>query len=327
MKFLITGATGFVGSHLYERFQQEGHIPYALVRNENKANEFGIHENIVKGSLSNLSWIKELPDDLDGVIHVAGIVHADNPKEFEKINTQATINLFKELQKTYEDREKAHSPFHFIFISSLAAGGPSKIGEKRRVEDSDLPLSQYGISKALAEKSIKELNKEFILTIVRPPMIIGPRDPAVLDIFKMVKSRFILGPGLNFLKKTYSFIFISDLIEIIYQLSITKKEGTFYSSHSDIITFENLINTIKEDMKIKRLFHFPVPHFLLKLVAKLTSFLPVSSRLTNDKVIELSQDSWCCSNKEIKEIGIIPSVNIEKAVHATRVDYEQRGWL
>ena len=322
MKVLITGATGFVGSHLNEKLVKEGHETFLLVRNEKKAKEFSLKGQFVSGSLvssGEISWLDQLPQDLDCVIHVAGIVHHSDVNVFYKINSDATTNLFKKLHDKYEK-------LHFIFISSLAAGGPST-QKLREVSDEDAPVSHYGKSKKVAEEKIQSLNSKFNLSIIRPPMIIGPRDPAILDIFKMVQSRFVPGPGMNFLDKTYSFIYVSDLVELIYKVANEKVSGKFYSSHNKQVSFKEIIETIKEDLKIKKVFTLPIPDSLLSAVASLSTVLPISSRLTKDKVNELVQESWCCSNKEASELGVEAVVDLKEAIHQTRLDYEERGWL
>ena len=104
MKILITGATGFVGSHLNERLRSEGHETFLLVRNEKKAKEFNLEGNFISGSLSadkELQWLSHLPEDLDSVVHVAGIVHSPKNEDFVNINTLGTKNLFKQLHDKY----------------------------------------------------------------------------------------------------------------------------------------------------------------------------------------------------------------------------------
>ncbi len=322
MKILITGATGFVGSHLNERLRSEGHETFLLVRNEKKAKEFNLEGNFISGSLSadkELQWLSNLPEDLDSVVHVAGIVHSPKDEDFVNINTLGTKNLFKQLHDKY-------NKLHFVFISSLAAGGPSQ-NSPRMISDIDAPISAYGKSKLDAEHEIEKMNEKFSLSIIRPPMIIGPRDPAIVDIFKMVKSQVIIGPGMNFLEKSYSYIFISDLIDIITKITTGGIEGKFYSSHSQSITFSDIIETIKSEMKIKRLINIPIPHGLLTAVATASSWLPISSRFTKDKAKELIQNSWCCSNEEVLSIGLEPKITLKEAIQITKKDYEQRNWL
>ena len=86
MKILVTGSTGFVGSHLCQLLDKSGHEVYALVRNPSKAKEFNIPGHHIKGDLSSFDWVATLPDDLDAVVHTAGIVHSgdDSGSDFKE---------------------------------------------------------------------------------------------------------------------------------------------------------------------------------------------------------------------------------------------------
>lgn len=203
MKVFITGATGFVGGHLVESLTNEGIENIGLARSLDKWNSFDLPGSPLLGDLNPDSidnWIKKLPADLTHVVHTAGIVHSFNKDQFFKVNTQGTKTLFKKLKERYPK-------LHFVFISSLAAVGPSSNGLPHHELSELKPTSQYGRSKKEAEDYLKlNLPSEWSLTIIRPPMVIGPRDPAVLDIFKMVKSRLVLETGLKGRKKQYSFV-------------------------------------------------------------------------------------------------------------------------
>ena len=324
MKYFVTGATGFVGSHLVDLLISEGHEVYSLVRSEEKAKNFHLGGNYILGSLQsegNIDWLSQLPEDIDVVYHIAGIVHSPKKERFFDINTRATENLFLQLKKKFDD-------LHFIFVSSLAAGGPSEIGRLRTISDQDSPVSIYGQSKKDAEEAIIQVKENFKLTIFRPPLILGPRDPAIVDVYKMVKSRIILGPGNNFLKKEYSFIYVKDLVKLLYYSSKTRTEGTFYTANQDTISFIDILDAIKQTLKINRLIYITIPDKLLILVAKLSRYLPISDRFTEDKVNELLQRSWSCQGNDINlKLGYSPETNFLNAAKETTRDYKNRGWI
>lgn len=325
MKILVTGATGFVGSHLCELLEDSGHEVFSLVRNEKKAKDFKVKGSYILGALGpslELEWVSQLPTDLDAVIHTAGIVHSTSATEFDDINNKSTINLVNHLAKRYDN-------LHFTFVSSLAAGGPMKSSAIRFEDTPDMPVSLYGKSKNDAEKALlKTIPSTWSSNTLRPPMVIGPRDPAVLDIFKMVKSGVVVGPGLNFKEKEYSFICVFDLINGLKELTVKKSSGLYYISHKNVLTFEQLINSIKKSLNKSFLIYIPIPNTILKIVANITSVLPISSRLTKDKVNELIPMTWTCSNAKLtQQTGFIPSWDIDKTTLETIKDYKKRNWL
>lgn len=325
MKILVTGATGFVGSHLTDKLVADGHEIFSLIRSETKAKSFNTKGQYVIGSLSSkekLSWINELPEDLNAVIHTAGIVHASDIKVFEEINFLATKNLTEQLSNKY-------NKLHFTFISSLAAGGPSSPSKMRTEKMQDSPVSAYGVSKKVTEEYFsKELPTKWTYNCIRPPMVIGPRDPAVLDVFKMVKSGLIVGPGLDFKTKEYSFVCVHDLVDAIILLATKKSSGTYYVGHDEVITFEKLIKTIQVELNKKMVFNLPIPTPLLSVAANIVALLPIPNRLTKDKVNELVQTAWSCDNELLKSnLGFLPKWDIQKTVALTAKDYRERKWL
>jgi len=332
MKVLVTGATGFVGSHLCELLEKQGHEVYSLVRNPKKAEEFNVPGKLVKGSLSpkqsNL-WVKELPLDLDCVVHTAGVVHSPNTNVFHQINTEATKVLFEDLNMVYKS-------LNFVFVSSLAAAGPSLKSQALNEEDNDRPVSIYGQSKLNAENYLKEnISNDWKLTILRPPMVIGPRDPAVLDVFKMVKQGLILMAGSNAKDKVYSYVCVYDLVKLI-SLAIDRNSGkhheTFFTSHPKSITMDELISKIQQKMDKKKSFFLPMPLFLVKSIANtvgfLSKFIQIDFRLTPDKMNELLPEAWLCSgDKSTQKLDMNYEWDFDKTIEETLLDYRQRGWL
>jgi nucleoside-diphosphate-sugar epimerase len=332
MKIFVTGATGFVGSHLCELLTKQGHEVYSLVRNLNKASEFNLPGTYIKGSLASSNsneWIKDLPDDLECVVHTAGIVHSPNANDFQKINTDATEILFNDLKNKYQK-------LNFVFVSSLAASGPALNSIELKETDKENPVSLYGESKLNAEKYIKEkLPENWQLTILRPPMVIGPRDPAVLDVFKMVKQGIVLKAGANANAKEYSYICVYDLVKLI-TLAIKRETGNskevFFTSHPSSITMGELIEVIKSKMNKKRVLSLAMPLFIIKAIANLigvlSKFIKIEFRLTPDKMKELVADAWLCSGeKSISELDMSYEWDFEKTIEETLLDYKSRGWI
>lgn len=329
MKILITGANGFVGSHLCEKLLTEGHSVYALVRSPKKMS-IPAHPQlaIIQGDLDQekLLWVESLPADLETVIHTAGIVHSYIENEFYKVNSVGTKNLINNLKNKF-------SQIHFILVSSLAASGPSLEGAIRNEDILDLPISAYGKSKKQAEDSLMKLSpSKWILSVVKPPMVIGPRDPAILDIFKMVQSGIIILPGKNSKTKSYSFVCVFDLIDTITKIVTLKKQGVFFSANPNIINFNQLILEIKKQLDKKAILFLPLPLFFVRTTATILSFIhrifPHKLRLTPDKYHELAAENWTCSAlKSEQELTQIYTYDIEKTITITLADYKNRKWI
>ncbi len=329
MKILVTGANGFVGTHLTQKLLNEGHTVYALVRKPSKMLLTHMNLILLQGDLNSpeLSWTKSLPTDLKTCVHSAGLVHTYLHDEFTQVNVDGTKNLINALKWLYPIN------FKFLLISSLAAAGPANLGEIKDESQIDFPVSLYGRSKKGAEDIMKTLApSSWICSIVRPPMIIGPGDVAVLDIFKMVKGRVIILPGINSKIKEYSFVCVFDLIETITKLIETNHSQMFYSSFERIITFKELIDEIKKQMGIHFLIYLPIPFFIVKFLSFILNiFYKIKNhniRLTPDKIYELKALAWTCDASLSRKILTQEyHYDLNKTVAVTLADYKKRRWL
>lgn len=330
----VTGATGFVGSHLIERLSSaelsDKWNTLGLARSERKWKEFSLPGKPVLGDLSEESmkeWVSQLPKDLSHFIHTAGVVHSFDKEIFFKTNTQATISLFNLLKERFPK-------LHFIFISSLAAMGPSKIEEEHHEDNPQNPPSLYGQSKKQAEDFLcTHKPEQWSLTIIRPPMVIGPRDPAVLDVFKMVKGRIILESGLGGRNKLYSFVCVHDLVELIIK-SLQDDHGgleSYFGAHPQKVTFQNIIEEISRLME-KKTYYLPIPFPLISGIAHgmnlVQKFVPLEFRLTPDKLHELKPMAWTCSGRKSEEkLNLSYEWDLKRTLETTLRDYLNRGWL
>jgi len=254
-------------------------------------------------------------------------VHSYDNTEFDRINHLSTNVLVEAL------RAKFPQDFKFVFISSLAATGPSLPEEAKNEMHPDLPVSAYGKSKKDAEFYLKKhAPSSWIVSIIRPPMVIGPRDTAVLDIFKMVKGGFILLPGIDSRKKRYSFVCVYDLVETIYQVSQSTHSHFLYSAHPQVVSFEEIIAEIKKQMHKKWHVFLPIPLLLIRMLAHLLYFLwrifPHSVRLTPDKIFELEAAGWVCdADLSRHQLQQIYNYDFTSTVNITLSDYRSRKWL
>lgn len=167
MRFAVTGATGFVGSHLVDEALAAGHSVRALTRREQPPRD-GVAW--IAGSLEDRGALEQLVDGADAVIHVAGTINAPNAAGFEKGNATGTLAMLA--------AATAGGVHGFVHVSSLAAREPK--------------LSLYGASKAHAEELVQRSGLDW--TIVRPPAVYGPGDKETLELFRMAKLGLMVMP-------------------------------------------------------------------------------------------------------------------------------------
>lgn len=170
MNCLVTGATGFVGTHLVKKLVEEGHTVQALVRPGATSNPFqDFNVGLIEGDISWTHLFARHGERMDVVFHLAGVTQSPRWSDYRNINQRGMKSLVRGL-----DRCEFHG--RVVYLSSLAAGGPVAGPEAARIEeDSDHPVSEYGKSKRGAERFLHDaLTSRASWTILRAGKIYGP---------------------------------------------------------------------------------------------------------------------------------------------------------
>ena len=289
MNVLITGATGFVGRNLLLRAIERGQRVYAPVREESKLlaqlKAEGIETTQVKPLPANpLQWPTRLP--IDTAIHCAGALFERSLEPYLKTNVLWTKAVLANLP----------SGCPAIVLSSQSAGGPTPEGKLSREEsDADDPISDYGESKLRMERMLGR-SRRSRLVVLRPPMILGPRDSAVLQLFQMAKGVIRTKPG--FKKKTYSFLAVGDLLNAI-DASIEAHDSLsarcYYVASKQQFSDVTLLNEAANCLRSKGV-NLPLPHALVRAASAVVDSSPPLRiklpSLTRDRVREILADRW-----------------------------------
>ena len=201
MRVLLTGGSGFLGSYVAEQLAGEGHVVRALVRPRSDKGVLGRLQRVefAPGAIEDRASLVSAVEGVDAIVHVAGIVKARKPADFFEVNTQGTRNLV--------DAALARGGLkRFVYVSSLAAVGPSADGKPVSENAEPRPVTQYGRSKLEAERAVLAAGDRMPVTVIRPPMIYGPRDKETLAFFTSVKNRVLpmIGSGENTLSVVYA---------------------------------------------------------------------------------------------------------------------------
>jgi nucleoside-diphosphate-sugar epimerase len=315
---LITGATGFIGSHLLEHLASTGRPARLLLRR--KRLPAGIPDNIqaVYGDLATGQGIDEALDGIDAVIHLAGVTKALRNADYHTGNVAATETLARRI---------AGRGVRFVHVSSLAAMGPCA-GVDEDAEPK--PISHYGISKLEAERKARAYVPEAV--IVRPPVVYGPRDTDVFQMLKSAASGFVLEIAGG--DRWFSAIYVKDLVQgLIAAVECPKAAGrTYFLTHPKPLTWKELSDTAARIMGRKPPKVITVPYPIAWTVGL---FGELWSRLTRkpvivsrDKVTEARCAAWTCSAaKAASELGFEAKTGLERGLSETLEWYKGAGWL
>lgn len=332
MKVFVTGSNGFIGSHLTAALVNRGYDMGCLVRKTSNLELLGKFTDmgalkLCYGDIGDATSLDEHLKGVDVVYHLAGAIKAFTQEDFDRVNFYGTKNVLDALLRVNPAVKKV------VFVSSMAANGPSAPGRPAREEDVPHPIDAYGKSKYRAEKMVlEEYMSRLPITIIRPPAVFGPGDNATFDLFWQVSKGIKLyqrGPD-----RYYSIAHVSDLVDGII-LAGEKKEATgeiFYICGDGAETWQGLQDIIAEALgrKIRvtiraSRFSMTVFAYFAEVAGKIRGTAPLLSR---DKVKEAVAPAWVCSNEKAKHLlGFSPKVSIEEGLETAARWYRENGWL
>ena len=328
MRILLTGASGFLGSHIAEQLDQQGADVRALVRptSDTRFLEGLEHVTLVPGAVEDESSLLAATEGVDGIIHAAGLVKARTPADFHRTNAQGTANLLDAARQNAPDLER------FVLVSSLAVMGPSEDGRPLPAGASPNPVTHYGRSKLAAEQAAQAAAHALPITIIRPPMIYGPRDREILPFFKSVQLGVL--PLMGSPSSALSAIFAADCAAAcIKALEADVPSGsTYYVEDGRTETLNELIGHIENALGRRAWLRVPMPRFLMYGAALGSEvYGRVMGRavmLTRDKLNELLAPHWVCDSGEAQAALVWkPRVSFEEGARITGAWYRREGWL
>lgn len=324
MKALVTGATGFVGSHLVDHLLTCGDEVTVLARSPARAAGLAARGvRVVEGDLHDLAALREAARGQDVVYHVAALVGAPTEAELLRANREGTMHLVRAV-------EEVAPSARFVLVSSLAAAGPSSRGRPRTHDEPPAPVTMYGRSKLASEEIVRASHLEWV--IARPPAVYGPRDrDNFLALFKLAPLGLcpVFGDGTQEL----SMVHVEDLATGLRATAITGgiARRSYFVNHPEVVTSGDILRIIA-GLRGRRVRLLPLP----RPVA--TAALTVASRwaqvrgektiLHADKVNEFYQPAWTGDPTPLViDTGWSATFDLETGLAVTERWYREQGWL
>jgi len=291
MKLLLTGANGFVGSALCQRFLTEKNTVVAPTRSSiSLPNHELLQAAKITGLQDDIDWTEYL-DNIEVVIHLASRVHvmneiSENPTaEFRKINVDATLNLARQAASNGVSR--------FIYISSIKVNGEETFpNQPFKADDIPSPVDSYGVSKFEAEMGLLKITKntEMEIVIIRPPLVYGP---GVKANFQKIMSLLSKGIPLPFgsINNKRSLVSLDNLVDFIVHCTSHPRAANqiFLVSDGKDLSMTELLKLLGKHIGASvRL--VPIPVYIVKLFLKLIGKENISLRVCGWLQVDITKN-------------------------------------
>jgi nucleoside-diphosphate-sugar epimerase len=314
---LVTGGTGFIGSHVLDRLTAMGEPVRALVRRKTALAQ-GIEA--VYCDLADGAGLDAALREIKAVIHIAGVTKAVRPDDYYRGNVRATENLA---------RAAAGRGIRFVQVSSIAACGPCPNATALNEEYKPAPITHYGKSKLEGEH--RALAHVPDAVIVRPPIVYGPRDTGVYSILKGISRGIVLQIAGG--KRWFSMIYVDDLVDGLIAAAHSRHAPgrTYFISHPDPVNWGLLGAEAKRIMRRKSItLSVPVPAayaigWFGETWARVTQ---QPSFVSREKITEATRARWVCDSRRASaELGVDSRTSLSAGLTRTLTWYKEAGWL
>ncbi len=323
---VVTGANGFVGSHLVDLLLKKELIVRCITR-----------------KTSDLRWLKDKPVEIfDGglfdkenlrmafkdasfIYHVAGVVKAKTPEGYFNGNVEATRTMLEVASESSAAIEK------FLIVGSQTTTGPSYNGKPVNEETECKPLTTYARSKKEQEEVALSYSDKLPITICRAPAVYGERDTEVFIYFQTFNKG--LTSLIGFDKKILSLIHVVDLVEGLYLAATSEKStGEIYFISSEKYYTWDEIGEVTAKALGKKALRIRVPHFLVFTIAAFAQFFAMFGKkpatLNIEKAKDLTQHAWICDTaKAVNQLGFRQKISIEEGVKRSCDWYKEMKWI
>jgi 2-alkyl-3-oxoalkanoate reductase len=308
----VTGATGFIGTHLVRYLAERGWKIRILARRIPGGHDFPLPPvETVIGDLDDPVALRRLVEDADVIIHLAGLVKAPSAEAFHRTNVQGTAAVAAAVAALPKAR--------LIYVSSLAAREPD--------------LSDYAQSKALAEDEVRKIAPGLNSIIIRPSVVYGPGDRETFAFFQSANRGFSIIPGA--LSQRISFIHINSLLSLIHVIcdneSAVSASLEVDDGHPGGYGWPEIVSAMSSAAG-QRLRTVHLPAAAVRMAAGINAAMHrlrgTATMFTPGKAQELLHTDWAVRTSAADwPPGWRPNCGLVEGFEKTMLWYRSKGWL
>ncbi len=313
MRSLVTGASGFIGRRLAAELARRGDEVACLVRRTSRTAPLrGLPVELVIGDVGDPASLIPAVSGRDRVFHLAGVIQAAGDASFETANIRGTRNLVEACLRSAPDLRR------FVFVSSIAAAGPS--GPDRPLIESDAPnpVSAYGRSKLAAERIVREAGSRLPAAIIRPPNVLGPGSRELDAAIGLLRRR--LSPSIGDGRPRTSLVDVDDLVAaLILAAEDPRSQGeTYFVTDGGAYAWSEIVAALAGELGLGR-FRIAIPFGvqlaaagLAETVSRATGRPPLLTR----EIVRAGHDRfWLYDGSKIgRDLGFRPRYGMRDSV-------------
>jgi nucleoside-diphosphate-sugar epimerase len=317
---LVTGGTGFIGTHLLEQLASSHAGVRALVRPQRSPRSLPTGVEVVYGNLATGEGLQKALEGVETVIHLAGVTKAIHTDDYYSGNVRATEKLAHAI---------AGRGLRLVHVSSLAAIGPAGAGDPVSEDAEPHPLTHYGRSKLDAERVVRDLAPDAV--IVRPPVVYGPRDTDVFQLLKSISKGLIVEIAGG--ERWFSAIYVKDLVQGLLAAARAPRAAgrAYFLAHPKPVSWTQL-GTAAAAIMSRTPRVVTVPFAVANAIgagaeiwARVTRTPGIISR---EKIAEARCMAWTCDTRRAAlELGFVAPTPIETGLGESLAWYKEAGWL
>lgn len=297
MDAVVTGASGFIGSHVAEALERSGWTVRRVGRRTH--------------SYADATGLRAAFAGAELVVHAAGATRAVTDAELVRANVDVTRAVCDAMPEGAR----------LLFVSSQAAAGPARsLDEPVREDDEPRPIEAYGASKLQAERVVRAGCPG--ATIVRPAAVYGPRDRDFIALFRLAKLGVAIHPANR--ERWVSIVYVRDLVDgvVAAALSPVAAGRTYFMAQREPVTWAMLFETAARVAERRLWADVNVASAAVDLGARLGDLVGrVSGKaplLSTQKVALSKADYWICSPARARnEIGWVTTTGLEEGLRQT----------
>jgi dihydroflavonol-4-reductase len=323
---LVTGATGFIGSHMVDALLERGCKVHCVVRETSNLQWLDTSRvTLHTGDLHQPDTYKNCFAEVDYVFHCAGITRANNRHEFLHNNARVGIPFY---QSCVEHAKQIKGVVH---VSSLAAVGPTRPDQKVDEDTPCHPLTYYGKSKLTGEEIALGYASELPMVVLRPPVVYGEREVNFFTYLRAINWRMAIKIGTA--PRALSIIYVKDLVNAMIRAAAAPDpdRNIFFITDGNIYSWDDLANAAMKALEV-RAQTVIIPVSLMGFAAMVSEFLAKMRNriplLDRQRMIDLRQSSWTASSDRFFDhYSFKPQFDLNQGLKQTCAWYKQQGWL